>query len=468
MAVAEPQTKSLEDKLEELDEASFREWLLSMPRSERVGWVFGFEATDYQAEFLDYHEDVDKAQAAPKKGRQVGATLTAAVIGADRAMTHPGEDTLFAAPGQGTADEMFRECKEFFRQGPLTLQQYGVTDDNKRTWEFDNGHRILSRTLGNVDRDDRPGNRGMSPTGVLVDEAAYEKDKVYTDEIEGFFITHPAYEYYLFSTPAGKSGYFFDAVEGKNADRWFSPHWPTRISPFAQEDYIERKREELDSLTFAQEYQGEFAESEDAYLPHTIVKPCVDPDPASQCNALRYLGVDPAREGKDRMVLYDLDAQGVTRNIWSEEQTTGTGFVGRITALQQGTASDTPEYGAGDLPENGYEAIVIEENAVGGFGADLAEAGLGNVIRKVRTSSQSKQDMYQRLKKDLEDEALTLPNHRRLINQLTSLEYRYTQHGYLKIQHPTGGHDDYPDALALANAVRSGLVGNQQPDDLGW
>lgn len=428
--------------------------LRELPRSERVQKLFDFEPTEYQAELLDHCEREAKAQAAPKAGRQVGKTLTAAIIGADHAVCHSETDVLFAAPTQDPADEMFRECKQHFKNSPFSLEQFGVVKPNEQTWEFGHGTRILSRTLGDVDRDDNPGNRGKHPSCVVIDEAAYEKPAVFTHEIEEFFITHPEYEYVLISTPAGKSGYFYDAVEGQNTDEWFSPHWPTEISPYAQQDFIEKKRKRLDSQTFAQEYLGEFVEAEDAYLPHDIVKPCIG-ERVIEEPALRYLGVDPARKGDDRAVYLDLDEFGVIRNIWSEQTTSGPEFVGRLKALQQGTAIDTPDVGTGSLPDNGYDEIIVEENAVGGFGADIAEKGLGDVITKVTTSTKTKQDMYQRLKHDLEAEDLILPNYRRLITQLTSLEYKFTENSYLKISHPTGGHDDFPDGLALANHGRA-------------
>lgn len=438
------------------DEQAIRD-LGTLSRSERVAKLFDFEPTEYQAELLNRCESEAKAQAAPKAGRQVGKTITAGIIGADHAISHADTDVLFAAPAQGTADEMFRECKKHFKNGPLTLEQYGVKTDNKTTWEFYNGTRILARTLGDVEREDNPGNRGMNPTCVIVDEAAYEKDAVYIEEIEEFFITHPRYEYILISTPAGKAGYFYNAVEGQNTDDWFSPHWPTRISPYAQQDYIEKKRRQLDSQTFAQEFLGEFVEAEDAYLPHSIIKPCIGEIKATE-PALRFLGVDPARKGDDRAVYLDLDEHGVIRNIWSEETTSGPEFVGRLKALHRSMASDPPDVGTGSLPDDGYDQILVEENAVGGFGADFAEEGLGNVITQITTSIKTKQKMYQRLKRDLEAQDLTLPNYRLLITQLTSLEYKYTENGYLKVSHPQGGHDDFPDALALANLGR--MAGN--------
>lgn len=457
------------------------EELRDLPRSERVERIFGIQPTQYQTKLLNYADEKPRAQTAPKKGRQVGATFTAGMLGADHALCHADTDVLYAAPSQGTANEMFRECKKLFWNSDLSLEQFGVVDDNKETWEFANGTRILSKTLGNVEQQNNSGNRGMNPTCVIVDEAAYEKDAVYTEEIEAFFITHEEFEYHLFSTPAGKSGYFYEKVEedghrdledardGKWS--WYSPYWPSKISPFAQQDFIEQKRAELDSQTFAQEYLGEFVEASDAYLPHSIVKPCIDGDPDRNWNHGRYLGVDPARRGDDRAVFYDIDENGVTWNIWSEESTDGPGFVGRLEALHEGGDPGQPDVGTGQLPQNGYQAIVVEENAVGGFGADFAEAGLGRVIQMVTSSNKSKGEMYQRLKNDLESENITLPSHRRLIDEMTSLQYSYTPTGLLKLEHPTGKHDDFPDALALANAARTGVAdrfeSNREPERSG-
>jgi len=437
-----------------------------LPRSERVEILFDFEPTEYQAELLDRIEDHDAGRAAPKKGRQVGATMTAGVIGADHALWAPklvGEptDVLFAAPGQETADEMFEEAKQRFEDGPLTLEQYGVVKDNEQTWKFSSGTRILSRTLGNVGQEDQPGNRGKNPTCVIVDEAAYEKDVVFEEEIEQFFITHPVYEYLLFSTPAGKSGYFYEKVE--QDDDWFSPYWPTRISPYAQEDYIDEQREKLDSATVAQEYEGEFAEDGGSAIPHETLNPNIKPDAERLEGRSRYLGIDPARGGKDEMVVHDMDAVGVTWNIWAFETMDGPRFVELLeilhqhkTDLEHWEAVPSPEAGSGQTPTDGYEIILIEENGVGGFAADFAQAGLGDVIRVVNSTNETKQNIYQRFITDLEDEQLALPNNRKLIRQTTKLEKSFTPTGKAKYEAPTGGHDDWPDGTAFANWARHG------------
>lgn len=437
-----------------------------LPRSERVEILFDFEPTDYQGQLLDHIEAEDAGRAAPQKGRQVGATLTAGVIGADHALWAPqlvGEptDVLFAAPGQETADEMFNECKQHFENGPLTLDQYGVTKPNEQTWKFASGTRILSRTLGNVGQEEQPGNRGKSPTCVIVDEAAYEQDKVYEEEIEQFFITHPVYEYLLFSTPAGKSGYFYQKVD--DDDDWFSPYWPTKRSPYAQQDYIEEQREKLPSSTFDQEFLGKFAEDGGSAISHGVLTPNLAPGRPFDHALDRYLGIDPARGGKDEMVAVDMDAAGVCWNAWAFETISGPQFVEFLeyahtdkTALEYFSEVPAPACGDGVTPKGGYETILIEENGVGGFAADFAEAGLGDAIRVVNSTNETKQSVYQRLIKDLEETELALPKHQPLIRQTTKLQKSFTPTGKAKFEAPSGKHDDWPDGMAFANWARHG------------
>lgn len=442
------------------------EQLRGLPRSERIERVFGISPTDYQTKLLNYANQKDRAQTAPKKGRQVGATFTAGMLGADHALTNPNTDVLYAAPSQGTANEMFRECKKLFWNADLTLDEFGVESENKETWEFTNGTRILSRTLGNVEQSNNSGNRGMNPTCVIVDEAAYTKDAVYTEEIEEFFITHEAFEFHLFSTPAGQSGYFYEKVEEgglRDLDdaystdwAWYSPYWPTKLSPFAQEEFIEQKREEFDEATFAQEFLGEF-QGGGSLLSTEVVRECVG-DPLNETTQEpRFLGIDPAGGGQDKMVAYDIGASGVTYNIWSWLDVDGPSFLDYVTRIVNGTMVPDPDVGTGET--RGFEEVVIEKNAIGEYGADFAERDLGDVITPLSSGRESKHTLYKRLVRDLEAGDLVLPNLRDLTNQLTALQKETTPTGYWKVSHPPGGHDDFPDGLMLANGARTGLAG---------
>lgn len=454
------------------------EAIKGLPRSQRVQVAFDFRPTDYQALLLDYPETVDRAQCAPQKGRQTGATTIAGVIGADHALTNRDVDILYTAPGQDTADEMFDEFKDAFKNGPLTLEQYGVEKDNEREWKLETGTRALSRTLGNVNQDNNSGNRGFSPTCVIVDEAAYTYDAVFDDELEPFFITHPEYEYYLFSTPAGESGYYYERVDhdGKRSAEeaaeddfgWYAPYWPTKVSPFAQQDYIEKQRKKKDESTFNREYLGKFEPDGDSAIPHSTLVPNIKPDVDRDATSARFMAIDPARKGDDEMVAFDMDATGKYWNAWAFETISGPVFLEFVHGVQRRQRYDEridvpwdgpypePDIGTGTTPTGGYQTILIEENGLGGFAADFAEANLGSVVKVVKQTNETKQNIYQRFIKDLEAEELALPNHEKLVRQTTKLQKTFTPLQKAKYEHPTGGHDDWPDAAAMVNFARHG------------
>jgi hypothetical protein len=306
----------------------------------------------------------------------------------------------------------------------------------------------------------------MNPTCVIVDEADYTKDAIYTEEIRPFFITHDEYEFHLFSTPAHQGSYFHDKVEVQGhreiddayADDfcWYSPYWPTEISPFAQEDEIANAKDELTEDEFAQEYLGEFRAG-GGLIDSETLGPCINPERDTDATHARFLGVDVAGSGEDRLVIYDLDETGITHNIWAWKEASGPEFLNRLTAIVKGTAVPDPEVGTGDTPQE-YQSVVVEKNGIGEFGADFAQRDLGEVIIPLSSGRESKHTLYKRLIRDLENQSLSLPPHTRLKNELLALEKTVTPTGYWKVSHPTGGHDDYPDALMLANGARTGLA----------
>lgn len=406
-----------------------------LPRSERVKRLFGFEPWDYQAEVLDAPENAEDTDVEVSWvcGRQVGKTTTASAIPADYALTHAGEDVLIAGRFQETADELFRETKKHLEATGLTNDELGLDDDNKSTYEFSTGSRIMSRTLGQAGKQQR----GKNPKCIVVEEAALVLDDVYEKVIEPMFATHDEYELYLISTPRGKSGYLYD--KHVYDDDWLSFTVPTSASPLVTEEWLEKRRSKVDAVTFDQEYLGEFVELGEVYLPKSLVRPCVR-DESSVRDLDRgqgvpaWLGVDPARSGTDRSVYISIDANGTVFALTSEQSEKVNESVGRILSLDQ---------------KRDYRGILIDENAVGGGVVDFASEDLHNVV-PITFSSKSKQSMYQNLRKAFESELLTLPDHDRLFHEVTSLQFSYTQTGILKLEHPPGGHDDYADALALA------------------
>jgi len=407
--------------------------LKDLPRSERIAKLFDFQPFPYQADLIDKADNNDVFKSAVKPGRQVGKTETGGAIAAERALS--GHDVMILGPFEDTVSEMMEAarnhleaCEQKFANAGYEL---GTEYRNKTDWKFQGNGRLRARTVGS----DGTQIRGKNPDVVLIDEDAYIKDSIHTEVIEPFFSTHKTYEYYLFSTPAGKTGYFYEKVE--QDESFFSPHWPSEISPLIDKDWLEQKRKELDGRTYQQEYLGEFVDEGEALFPHDVIQPLTADVSLS---GPKFLGVDIAREGSDRTVYTAIDETGSVEILAAEETSTMDGVLGRIRDLHR---------------EHTFETIVVEENSIGGgvvdFGRDMAD-----VMQPFKSTSKSKHQLYKRLQKDIEGEEITLPNNRRLIDELTSLEFEFTQHGYMKVSHPEGGHDDYPDSLAFANWGRNG------------
>jgi len=408
--------------------------LAEKTRSERFKALFQWDGFDYQRDLIDKAHGVDVFKAAVKPGRQVGKTETGGAIAAYKALI--GSDVMILGPFEDTVSEMMEAarnhletCEQHYMEAGSEL---GTEYRNKTDWKFHSG-RLRARTVGT----DGTQIRGKNPDVVLIDEDAYIKDSIHTEVIEPFFSTHDSYEYYLFSTPAGKSGYFYEKVE--QDESFYSPHWPSEISPLIDQDFLDEKKAQLDSRTYAQEYLGEFLSAGDTFLSHEDVMPCVADETTLEGRV--WLGVDVARKGKDRTVYTAVDEHKTARVLASEDKSTIPGIVGRIKQLHQ---------------EHGFESVLVDENAVGGGVVDDEDLVAMDLVQGVKFTTKSKHEMYNRLKTDFEAEDITVPQHRRLIDELTALEFSVTRNGYYQISHPDGGHDDFPDSLAFANWARKG------------
>jgi len=416
----------------------------TLPRSERVRRLFGFDPFDYQADVLDSPE----RHVTWVCGRQVGKTETMGALLADYALMHADADVLVGAKYQETANELFRRTKDHIESTGVGLEQVGVESPKAETWEFANGSRIMSRTLGT----DASQQRGKLPQCVVIEEAALVDRQVYDRVILPMFATHDNYELYLISTPRGKSGYLYEK-HGRDDD-WGSYHVPTGESPLVDSEWLADRQASVDDLTWRREYLGEFVEGDEAYLPMDVVRPCladaatIPDEPAGDC----YLGVDVARSGTDRSVFISLDDEGNVFDVEATKRQRITDTVGRIKALDD---------------RYGYDTIHVEENGLGGGVVDFAEEDLRHV-EPVTASLDTQQEMYQQLKKQLEDGDIVLPDHDRLVDELTALEYSFTSTGKLQVGHPSGGHDDYPDALALAAHGRENRPGKGGAVVIDW
>jgi hypothetical protein len=404
-----------------------------LSRAERIAVLFGVDPFDYQRDLIDHVDETMTPKVAIQPGRQVGKTLIGAALAADEVATTPDEDVLIAAPFQETADEMMREATSFLSTAAERLAamdlSLGVENKNKREWTFEHGGRLLSRTLGV----DGVGQRGKNPRFVIVDEAAFSPDSVFEDVIEPFFTTHDTYTFILTSTPAGDAGYFFEKC--RLDDDWFSPRWPTAISPLVDPEWLAERERKTEGRTWRQEYLGEFIGSSDRFFSPELIDG-VTGDVAFDERDLVAVGADIARAGDDRTAVVGVDSSGAAKVLVSDADMTLTEATGQLSRLHERHSPGT---------------ILVDETGLGAGVVEMLETEVGrSAVEGVKFTIDRKQSMYNGLKSALESDEVGLVQHPRLSRELKKLTYSLTASGKTKITHPDGGHDDHPDALALA------------------
>lgn len=102
--------------------------------------------------------------------------------------------------------------------------------------------------------------RGRKYKRVIVDEAAAARNlEEAWNKVIRPTLTDLKGDAWFLSTPKGKNNYFFDL--SKNEEKytdWVTFQMPTSTNPYIDTDEIEQARQQLDPLTFAQEYLASF------------------------------------------------------------------------------------------------------------------------------------------------------------------------------------------------------------------
>ncbi len=429
------------------------------PRSERLRLLFDFDAFGYQRAILDD----PNPDASVNMGRQVGKTETGGAIGADAILFSAiptGDDVAFFGDVQDTASEMFRRCKKHLNNCPIPLDKLGVEKDNETYWEFLGDSRLLTMSLNNGGDNER----GKLPKVAIVDEAALCERSAFSEVVEPMFMTHgDAHEMFVMSTPRGQTGYHYDANMPDREPEYFSAHTvPAWGNPIVSESWLRKKRSSTDSDTWRQEYLGEFVSEGNAYIPTSTYRPCQHdlPTERGEFGSLQveghpkrgaeyYGAVDVAGGGKDRTVYMVMTRSGTVVHIESEDKSKIPAVLGRIGALNE---------------TYDFVHFLVDQNSLGQGVVDFSEidAELSSFVEGIAWSTPTKSAMYKALKNAFESEDIQLPKHGRLERETTKLKFEFTPNRHVRVSHPKNGHDDHPDALAMANYVRSGLL---EPDE---
>lgn len=292
--------------------------------------------------------------------------------------------------------------------------------------------------------------RGWSIPAAVMDELAFfrlegaaDSDVEIQASIRRGMVGFPQTRLVKISTPYMKSGVLYEDWQRFGEDDPLRLVWkaPSKVMNPLLAARLERERQ-LDPLRFAREYEAEFAEDLDAFLPAAWVEGAIvtGRHELPPGEGIRYTAaVDPSGGGADTFTLAVAHREGrgmETRVVLDTMR--GWRRVGdALSGVVREIAEKVRCYGLAEVIGDRYAAGWVRER--------FAEAGV-----RYREAEADKSVAYLELEPLFAQGRIELLNHPDLVHELRNLERRRLTGGRIRVDHPHGGHDDFANALALA------------------
>jgi hypothetical protein len=298
--------------------------------------------------------------------------------------------------------------------------------------------------------------RGWSMPAGVMDEVAFYRLEGQADadvevqaSIRRGMVNFPSTRLVKISTPYMKGGVLFDDFR-----RGFAQDDPDLLvwrasslvmNPSLRAERLERERR-LDAARYAREYEAEFAEDVDAFLPTAWVDAAIVSGryelPPRESG--RYVAaVDPSGGGDDAFTLAVLHVEGsgadrcVVQDVMKGWDSRRTGHVDLQDVVRQ-ICDVVKRYRLASVIGDRYAAEWVRQ-AFQRHGVRYEEAT-------------DKAQAYLAVEPVFAQGRIQLLDHERLARELKALERRPRPAGRTMVDHPRGGHDDHANAVALAAA----------------
>lgn len=143
---------------------------------------------------------------------------------------------------------------------------------NRLSMELPNGSAIMAIPCAQPDA-----GRGFSPQMVLLDEAAFAPEALFTAITPSLAATQGAM--HMISSPNGRQGYFFEAFEGHSTDVYTTHRVPWMECPRITPEFIATERVALGEIYFQQEYEALFITPEGAFFGFSALQQLEEGEP---------------------------------------------------------------------------------------------------------------------------------------------------------------------------------------------
>lgn len=306
--------------------------------------------------------------------------------------------------------------------------------------------------------------RGWSvPVGVLDEVAFYrlegqaDSDAEIQASIRRGMLAFPSPRLVKISTPYMKSGVLYDDFKtafGKDdPDRLVWRASSLLMNPSLKAERLEREKR-LDASRYAREYEAEFAEDLDAFLPAAWVEDSVVADrrelpPVS--GTAYSAAVDASGGGADAFTLGIVHAEGdgsdrrVVQDVmrgWRSSRSSRVDLEGIVAEI------------AGIAGSYGIHRLVGDRYSAGWVKQAFERHGI-----RYDASEFDRSAAYLEAEPLFAQGRIELLDHPVMVRELKNLEKRPRAGGRTVVDHPSGMHDDFSNVLALAAA---GVLASQR------
>ena len=371
-----------------------------------------------------------------RSGRQVGKSTVISVKVGEYAVKHANKEILVVAAVERQAFHLYEKIFYYLEDNhPNQIIKKGKKKPTKSKLHLKNGCiiRCLPTGLSGL------GIRGYTIDMLVADEAAFIPEDVWTAITPMLATTMgDGGSIILLSTPFAASGYYYDCF---NDPKFKSFHVSSEDCPRIDKAWLAQEKERKSTLSYAQEYLGEFVDELIQFFPTQLIKDCmvVEGDfpslPSFTPSVKNFLGVDVARLGTDDTVLYSLQERnnGV---LWE---------IGKKVYLNN-TITQTARDIQNANQQHKYKGIYIDDGGLGVGVFDIlieandtkrAVVGINNSSRPIDRDDKRKkilkEDLYTELLKRMEEGTIKLKASSETFRSLKSIQYEYTPDKRLKI-----------------------------------
>ncbi len=232
-----------------------------------------------------------------RSGRQTGKSTVIAKLASDYAVKNKKRVVMVIANGERAAFLLFEKIINYMLENHKNYIKKGKQYQTKSKLELKNGTRIYCLPTGLDGR----GIRGYTVDLLIADEAAQIPRAVFT-AVTPMISTRikDGARIILLSTPFGRDNYFYDCFQ---KDTYTKFHVSSEEDSRQDKGYLADEKRSMSKIAYAQEYLGEFADSQMQWFKDKLIKECQtlkrDGIPQINKDSNYYLGTDIARMGDD-------------------------------------------------------------------------------------------------------------------------------------------------------------------------